>query len=434
MELASAIFGPPAPLHARQTTAQQQREDNIGLPDAIAIAVTRHPDIARALAAQARGRADLGSARSVWMPSVSYSANIGPNMFDSYNNSSLNNNMQGPSIALNQLVWDFGRAQSDIQAASAVERQRHFELSATADQIAEKTALAYLDITRADMMHRESERQLKELERLRDLIRMRAKAGISDQSDLVLAEVRIEGARADVIQADANLTASKAELVNLIGIMPTGYDNPAPIFEQFQDDMGEPDFDSLPIVASANENKEASSARINFARAERYPRLGLQLGYSHNNYSYESRDNALTAVITVKGDLYQAGTTHRVEAAQQDRHAARAEKEAIILNIKGQIHMAREAIRGGVSRIGIYQNQEEKAVAARDIFIEEYKLGKRSLFDLLNAEQEIYRAASARVMAQIDVMRARVELYSAYGLLRTTLGIVDTLAKADRHE
>src|SRR5690606_38440038 len=50
----------------------------ISLADAVAVAIVRHPDVAQAAAALARGRADLGAARSVWLPSVSYSANIGP--------------------------------------------------------------------------------------------------------------------------------------------------------------------------------------------------------------------------------------------------------------------------------------------------------------------------------------------------------------------
>lgn len=406
--------------------------DRIGLADAVAITVMRHPDIARALAAQARGRADLASARDVWIPSVSYSANLGPKMFGSRRTTGLNDNLPGPGVALNQLVWDFGRSRGEIRAASAVNRQRSFELEATADQIAETTALSYLDITRAELQLREAERELRELERLRELIRLRTTAGISDRSDLVLADVRLGSARADVIQAATARASAVAALANLTGVMPARYDDPEPLLAQFADHRDDPDFETLPLVAAAREKENTAAARIGQARAERFPRLGLQLGYNRNNYTYASNNNALTAMVTVQGDFFRAGTGHRVAAANQDRIAARAEKESVILDIRGRAYTARETIRGGLSRIDIYGRQEEQAVATRDIFIEEYKLGKRSLFDLLNAELEIYRAASARVTAETDVMRARVQLDAAYGTLRPALGLAASLAKDGR--
>lgn len=397
--------------------------DRLGIADAVAITVARHPDIARALAARARGSADVASARSVWLPSVSYQASLGPHMFSSRPGSGLNDNMQGPGVALNQLIWDFGRSGGQIRAASAIERQRDFELEATADQLAEKAALAYLDVVRAQMEVKEAQRQLVELHRLRTLIQLRTTAGISDRSDLLLADVRIESAAADSIQADTALTSARAALANLTGVMPATYDDPAPILAHFQPPASPPDFKSLPTVAAASESERAAAARIGQAKADRWPRLGLQLGYNRNNYTYDSRDNAFTAMVTVSGDMFRAGTSYMVEAAEQDRRAAQATKDSAILDIRGRALVAGETIVGGLKRIEAHRRQEQRAISTREIFIEEYKLGKRSLFDLLNAELEIYRAASARVIAESDVMRARVQRETVYGSLRPSLGL-----------
>jgi adhesin transport system outer membrane protein len=406
--------------------------DRLGLADAVAITVARHPDIARALAALARGSADVAGARSVWMPSLSYQASLGPNMFSSKRGSGLNDNMPGPGVALNQLIWDFGRSRGQIHAASAVERQRGFELEATADQLAEKAALAYLDVIRAQMEVEEAQRQLGELRRLRELIRLRTTAGIADRSDLLLADVRIESALGDSIQAETALTSARAALANLTGIMPATYEDPAPLLAHFQSPAAPPDFKALPMVAAAMENERAASARIGQTKAERWPRLGLQLGYNRNNYTYDSHDNAFSAMVTVSGDLFRAGTSHMVEAAEQDRRAAQATRESAILDIRGRALAASEAIAGGLKRIEAYRRQEQQAISTREIFIEEYKLGKRSLFDLLNAELEIYRAASARVIAETDVMRARVQHETAYGSLRPSLGLAAHLEQETR--
>jgi adhesin transport system outer membrane protein len=74
-------------------------------------------------------------------------------------------------------------------------------------------------------------------------------------------------------------------------------------------------------------------------------------------------------------------------------------------------------------RIDAYEHQERQAVAARGIFLEEYKLGKRTLTELLNTELEIYRAASSRIAAQYDILAARVRFENVSGRLRASLGL-----------
>jgi adhesin transport system outer membrane protein len=406
--------------------------NRLGLADAVALTIVRHPDIARALAALARGRADVAGARSVWLPSLSYQANLGPNMFSTQSDSGLNDNMQGPGVALNQLVWDFGRSRSQINAASAVKDQRGFELEATADQLAEKAALAYLDVIRAQRQVAEAKRQLDELQRLRRLIELRTTAGISDRSDLLLADVRLESARGDSIQVETSLTSAQAALANLTGVYPAQYDDPTSLLSRFQNRLDSPNFEAIPAVAAARENERAASARIGQAKAERLPRLGLQLGYNRNNYTYDSRNNAFTAMMTVSGDVFRAGTSHVIEAAEQDRKAARATTDSAILDLRGRMLTANATIKGGLQRIDVYGRQEQQAINTREVFIEEYKLGKRSLFDLLNAELEIYRAADARVIAETDVMRARVQLESVYGSLRPSLGLAVHIEQESR--
>lgn len=425
------------PASARTTDADPaqdaaaQAKNRIGIADAVEMTLARHPDIARGLATLARGRADLGAARSVWSPQLSYQANLGPNMLSGKSGSGLNDNMAGPSLTLSQLVWDFGRSKGEIGYASSTEKQRRFELEATADQIAEKAALAYLDVKRFELLALETSKHVRSLEHLRGLIRLRVNAGISDKSDLLLADVRVESARGDEIQARSSQTAAKVTLANLIGEMPEQYDDPAPSIEALAEHDGEPDFATLPAVAAAEQAERAAGARIGQVRAERFPRLGLQLGYNRNNYTYNSRDNAFTAMVTVSGDLYRRTNRYTLRAAEEDRRAAQAQRESTILDIRGRALAAREEIRGGYQRIEAYRNQEQQAITASRIFLEEYKLGKRSLTDLLNAELEIYRAASARIAAEYDILGARVRQETVFGTLRQSLGATSSLTSGD---
>lgn len=50
----------------------------LDLSDAVVLTLLRHPEVSRANAALARGRADLGAAKSAWYPQVSYQAISAP--------------------------------------------------------------------------------------------------------------------------------------------------------------------------------------------------------------------------------------------------------------------------------------------------------------------------------------------------------------------
>ena len=133
----------------------------------------------------------------------------------------------------------------------------------------------------------------------------------------------------------------------------------------------------------------------------------------------------------MSGDLYRRSNRYVVRAAEEDRRAAEAVKQSAVLDARGRALTAREEIRGGYQRIDAYRNQEKQAVSASRIFFEEYKLGKRSLTDLLNAELEIYRAASARIGAEYDIMTARVRYETVYGHLRQSLGLPSDLSEGE---
>lgn len=405
--------------------------DQLDITSAVKLTLARRPEIARANAAVARGQADLGAARSVWTPQLTYQANLGPHMLTDRNSSGLNENIAGPSVYLQQQVWDFGRSKGEIGAARSTTAQRWYEREAMADQLAEQTSLAFLEVRRFEALAQAAQVQLGELARLRELIGLRVRAGIADRSDLMLADVRVESARGDAIQAQTAAAMARAALANLTGAVPGQLADASALISRFEPVDQEPDYASLPAVAAAAEATEAAGAKIGQAKAERYPRLGLQLGYTRNNYSYNTRDNALTGVVTVTGNLYRRSDHYLVEAAEEDRRAAQATRDSAVIEARGRVLSAQQEIRAGSERIGAYARQEAQALTASRAFLEEYKLGKRTLTELLNTQLEIYRASSARIAAEHDIMEARIRFENLCGTLRPSLGLPARLSEED---
>lgn len=421
----------PAQEVSREADALRSGEvpASLDIGTAVALTLARHPEIARANAALARGRADLGAAKAAWLPRLSYQANLGPQMFSGTNTSGVNENMAGPSLYLQQQVWDFGRTRNEVSAAKYTTGERWYQREAMADQLAEQAALSFLQVRRFELLLVAARQQVEDLSHLRKLIGYRVNAGVSDKSDLMLADVRVESARADAIQAETSMAMAEASLANLTGGMAERYADPSARISRFEPVDEAPDYDSLPAVVAAQQAADAARSKKQQAKSERYPRLGLQLGYTRNNYTYNTRDNAVTAVVTVSGDLFRPAQHYEVEAAGEDQRAAEAARDVAVIEARGRAMTAQQEIRAGRMRIDTYARQEEQAVTASRIFFEEYKLGKRTLTELLNTQLEIYRASSARILAEYDIMEARVRFENLCGTLRPSLGLPARLAQ-----
>lgn len=63
-------------------------------------------------------------------------------------------------------------------------------------------------------------------------------------------------------------------------------------------------------------------------------------------------------------------------------------------------HMRTGPAHGGREEAGLAQS--ESAHKTRDVYQNEYKLGKRSLNDLLTVEQDVFQAQSAEINANYD--------------------------------
>lgn len=78
---------------------------------------------------------------------------------------------------------------------------------------------------------------------------------------------------------------------------------------------------------------------------------------------------------------------------------------------------------GAQGRIHAGQLQLENAVRTRNVYKNEYTLSKRSINDLLSVEQDVWQAASSKIIASYDSWGAGINYASAIDNLMPLIGI-----------
>jgi len=172
----------------------------------------------------------------------------------------------------------------------------------------------------------------------------------------------------------------------------------------------------------------AAQAGIDVARSQkqqtqlsRYPTLSVKgelsqalHGRNPNNDKEGGFDSAI--MLEATSQFYQGGaTSSQIKAASFAEEAAKAQVNAVYLQVLDQIRTSREQIENKQRQMQVLMSRQATTVRTKELYQEQYKLGTRSLVDLLNAEQAIHGANS-------ELESARYDIYSSIAQYIATTG------------
>src|SRR5690606_32837976 len=222
-------------------------------------------------------------------------------------------------------------------------------------------------------------------------------AGAATRSDPLQARSRVEAVRARLLAIDSQLRQWRTRLGTYVGARAGAPVAAAP--EQvLQWASTDSDIERLPALMVAIAQREAATAELRNARAQRYPTVALEananrrLGQAGDRYEdMYGRNSYTTTFLSVRGSLYEGGgISARARAGASAVEAAEERVQAERLAALDDLQSYREQIAGLKRRLGVLQQRVSSITETRDLYWEQYlALGTRNALDLLNAEQEI---------------------------------------------
>ncbi|BDH44638.1 type I secretion system outer membrane protein [Salmonella enterica subsp. enterica serovar Choleraesuis] len=363
----------------------------------------------------------VNEARSAWFPHISMSGSTGHNR--TTDSSGSMNNSAAWGLTITQLVYDFGRTNSSISQANKQRDSYRYELMQTFTNVGEKTSLAYIEILRYQALIGATEDGLAALENVRQLAEYRADAGLNSRSEVLQTETRIGGMRATLEQYRAALASATARFGVITGITASKYQplpNPLALEQKSITDIN---YSQIPSVMAAEAAENSSEHAVARAKSEHYPSVSVQGGrtrYESSSRSYW--DDQIQMVVDAP--IYQGGAVNaRIFQAQQSRKIAASKVEQAKFDVLQKASVALADWRGAEGREGANQIQHTNALRTRDVYKDEYTLGKRSLNDLLSVEQDVYQAAYSQIIADYDGWTAAVNYAAAVDNLLPLVGI-----------
>ena len=401
---------------------QSQQNDaeiqNLNFFDAIRITLSRHPLISRSISNLASQNASIDVAKAAYYPQLSGGIGSGDMTTGERGRQLLN-------INATQMVYDFGKVKSGVDEQKAKLLAAQSNVLVSIDDIAFQVASSIVNIKRYQEMSRIAQEQITGIARIAEIANLRANAGISSQADPIQAQSYLAAARSNLISQQTQLRIYQERLRTLLGqeVASTNWQIPLVLIEN-ADIYADPAFQKIPRMIEAQAYVDVAQLQKKQVDLSRYPTLSIKgslsqaiNGVNPNNNQDNGYYNSIMFEAT--SNFYQGGANaSRSKAASYAEQAARSSVNAVYLEVLNQIRATRENIENKRLQMEVLVSQQAISVRTKELYQEQYKLGTRSVVDLLNAEQAIHSANMQLETNRYEIFDSLVQFIAVTGKTR----------------
>lgn len=248
----------------------------------------------------------------------------------------------------------------------------------------------------------------------------RFSVGEVTRTDIAIAEARLAGARAQLAAAQGDLAAAREGYKLVTGAYPNQLGNP-PSLPRTADNLNvAQDIARAAHPSIRQAQHEVTAAELNAERAlaARHGTLSASAGAGVTMRDPGTGGRNANVGLSYQRPIYQGGrlsATHRQALARRD--ATRAGLHQTVAEVLQNVANAWATVAVANAQLQATGLQVDAAQTAYDGVREEATLGTRTILDVLNAEQELLDARTARLNAQANQQTASYNVLSAMGLL-----------------
>lgn len=411
----------------------------VNLQDSVAHAVLTYPEIRIVEARVEEARAGVAVASAALSPTVEGSVSSGPNYDGTFAGRSIpyssasnkNAGRMDAGLMLRQLVFDFGAARSDVERASFLRDSERHKLRDKINEIAYKTAQTYTRILELRAINGLLRETVASHLKLLEIVKAQADEGHGTIADVNRIKSRLVDVNA--IQADISLQLHGAEdqferltrkRPGSLGAMP----NVRHALPKDAESAISMALNLNPRLAGMVAARNSVEKELEFQKASYLPRVSLEANADSKNYRTGGSGNSeleLKTMLAVRFKIFDGG----LNKATQDQIMARLKgNEMGLLNEREQmeadLRQAYRAITSAGQKGRLLGSGVQAASNVRELYLEQFKGGKRTIFELLDSQMSYYTARRSQIETQYEVSRA------TYDVLRSTGELTRVLANA----
>ncbi|WP_461520596.1 TolC family outer membrane protein [Porticoccus sp.] len=422
---------------AAGVSAQAQAE-TLDLRDAIAQTIQTNPEVLTELReVDARDR-QVREALGGYYPTVDLLAGFGfqerdPTSRQFADPNRTRNEMERHEAQLNisQLVFDGFGTPNEHKNQIARHESAGFRAKSVGEDIALQVVRAYLEVMKQQEILDLAKQTLGTHQEIYDKMKKRFDSGVGSRADFDQISGRLALAKTNVISQTANLLDAKTNFQRVVGSYPSEGDLTYPgTYRKYLpasvEDAIAKAVDNHPLMQTADADVQAVTYQYEQTKSPFYPHFNVELERDLNNNidGVEGQVDDLKVMLRMRYNLFRGGS----DEARKQQFAYLVEKaKEIRNNTHRQVEqetrlswVAYEAIRDQMPSL---EDHVKDSSATKDAYIKQFDLGRRTLLDLLNTENEMISAEQSLAAAKQDLLYNEYRLFHSMGELLYTVGV-----------
>ena len=418
------IVLPPAP-EAVAPVGKPAPKDAMTLEDCIGIALRKHPRIKGAEEDLTAGRFRTMGAFSNYLPQINFGVYrngvtsfipFGGMMDTTYSYDSTFWGFTG-----NWNIFDFGRTYYSVKSDAELENALDKTLSSVQQNVVYDVRAAYYGLLRAQTLVKVAEDTLAQAnDHLREAQGF-YDTGVKPRYDVTQAEVGVNNAKVQVIQAYDAVTQARITLNTRMTVDPMTktvvVDRPElePLDKTLEQYLALA-IENRPDIQALQSQKNAYGLAVNGALAGFLPVISASAGYDWNNFDSSAVVDTSSYQVGITFPLFQGfGTVAQVGQARAAALSAKYRLEDSKLGVENDVASAYLAVQDAKARVAALAVSVQKAKENLDIAQGRYEAGVGNIIDVTDAQVQLTQARTDQAQAYYDYHLAYSRLLRSTG-------------------
>ena len=397
------------------------------LEEGLKIVVDRGRDVSIARSDEDAARAAVSLARSPWLPFVDL---YGRHTWLQYQVvaktpagpfPTSQDNFTTYGVKATQLLYDFGKTSSSIDAAKFGLKAREIETQRTRNQTARDFIIAYLDLLEADKLLQVAKEEVQRYEAHKKDTEAMFSAGVVTKNEVLQADVTLADSRQRLVSAD-NLRSIRASRINSLILKPLNDE------VQGEEVRGSPSTGITLEQAWAIAEAESSDLKdldakiasreenLRSVRAEYLPSFYLSGGYEYSENRYMVHQDNWSLIAGVNVNLSSGGaSSSRIDMALSEVRSLKLTRDKLLDGIRLEVKAAFLDLQSSAQKIEVAKTavtQGEENLRLQRLRFQE---GVGTATDVLDAVTLLTTAESNTWRALYGFKRAEADLLYSMG-------------------
>jgi len=402
--------------------------------DAAVQAIESNPDLQASWHAFKAASYQVGEARAGYLPSVDLAASAGKETRD-FDGRDRYTTAQG-QVSLTQSLFEGFRTVGQVEHLEGARLVRYYELLNSVEGTAFEAVRAFEDVSRERALLSSARDNYSKHQEVFAQIEERVTSGVGRKVDLEQVAGRLALAETNLLTEASNLHDVTARYLRIVGQLPAADLTASSLA---QTNMPANIREALQLAYQGNsgfhaaiKNIAATEATVKVERSGYYPKAELRARQvtSRNTNGFDERvdfdrygdESAVELALTY--NLFAGGATRSaVRRALEEVNQAKDLRDKACVDLRQTTQIAyndSQRIKEQLKSLDQHRRSSDKV---RTAYSEQFKIGQRSLLDLLDAENEYFQANRAYTSAEADLNIAHARTLTAMGSLLPALKI-----------